>query len=386
MAGEVDGGAPAPGGDSGAGGGDAGGSSGSDFSSQYDKGSMEDTIARSLHSIREREEAGDDGDDGEGEQVDQTTGKTIKVREHVRQVKGGNGAAAPAAAKPGAAAAPGQQPAAQPGAEDITKLPTSWEPKFAEKFAALDPELKAQIHKREADARNGVAQYRQGAQFAARMAEDFVQPFVEDFRAVQMDGAEVIKSVMGTWQGLVRGGPADRVGIVRQIMSDFGINPSDLGMPQNSGGSGQGQGHSPELLSLRQEVSQLRGQLQTQEQQRQQASANQWRNEFNRFRSDPKNEFVMQVAPIMQRLILGGEAETYEEAYDKACKLEPNVRATMDGREAESRRKREAEEAAAAANANRVNVNTRGQRTEKTEPLTMDDTILATLRKIKARG
>src|SRR6478736_6121495 len=103
------------------------------------------------------EAGGSEGGAGEGAEIDPATGRAREKptgKFKTTQAKAGDGAAAeidPATGKPKVAA---------PGADAPHKvLPTTWKRELAPKFAALDPEVQQEIHRRETDARNGVAMY-----------------------------------------------------------------------------------------------------------------------------------------------------------------------------------------------------------------------------------
>jgi hypothetical protein len=346
----------------------------------YESGSMEETALKTLREIQAR--GGDEADEG-----DEGDGKTIKVKEHVRKVKGGAGDGAapeidPATGKPKAAAAP-------PGDAPHKVLPTTWKRELATEFGKLPEAVQQEIHRRETDARNGVAMYRKDAEFARDLANDLIVPYQRDFAAVGQAPKEAVKQVMDTWSGLVRatasGDKAAAVGIFSQMLQGFGITASDLADPRDGGQIRQGSGDDPRLSAALQRVEQLERNIQSQEQQREQAEIATMATEFARFRADPKHEFVDTVQPIMQRLILAGEAANYGEAYDKACLLDANVRAKLDERKAAEIRNRETAGAAAARKAAGVRLPSRGLPSQAPKPGTMDDTLRETLRQINSR-
>jgi len=80
-----------------------------------------------------------------------------------------------------------------------------------------------------------------------------------------------------------------------------------------------------EIAALRQSTNPeaIRNQLQEQME-----SAN-IKTEVDAFASNPKNNFLEQVKPLMASLLSSGQAKDLQEAYDKACWSDPTIRTSL---------------------------------------------------------
>lgn len=122
----------------------------------------------------------------------------------------------------------------------------------------------------------------------------------------------------------------DMVGGVAQIAQNGGIHPVALanqilaryGAATSEGQTGTDQGYqrpNVDLAPITQELSELRSYVQ----QQQTATV---QTEIQRFASDPKNTFFENVKADMGRLMNSGYAENMDDAYEKACWANPEIR------------------------------------------------------------
>lgn len=355
---------------------------GDERDSPYEKGSVEDTALTTLREIQKRgEELGDD-DAPEGETEEQKTAREAHNKGKVLDPKTGKYIDKPA--DPNAAAA-------QPKPHDV--LPRTWKRELGAEWGKLPEGVRQEIYRREQDALNGISTYKRDAETFQAVAQDLIVPYMEDFEAAGVTPKQGLKEVVGTWSQLVRGDEATRVGILLRLADDLGINRAAFGAPRDGGQQHRGQGDDPRLTTALQRIAQLEGNIRSQDEQRSRAEQDREHQEiqklateFNRFRADPKNEHVDKVAPTMQRLIMAGEAESYQEAYDKACQLDPSVREALATAQAAQQGKDEAARVAAAKRAGGTNVQRRGTPAAAGEPSSMAATARSVFRSINARN
>jgi hypothetical protein len=155
-----------------------------------------------------------------------------------------------------------------------------------------------------------------------------------------------------------------------QLAKDYDIDIGKLHSNPSQGSATV----DPELSTLKQEIQQLKGHVQTREQEEQQRELSAREAIVQKFLTDPKNEHAKAVLPKMVALFEAGEATDLQSAYEQAIWMVPEVRTKLIAKQEDERRKREAEQAAAARKAAAANVNRRGTPPTPTKPGTMEDT------------
>ena len=244
-------------------------------------------------------------------------------------------------AKPGtqATAAPaGTPPAAAPEAPKpappAVKPPQSWRPEVREKFAALPPEVQAEVVRREREVTTAM----QEAAEARKVAETFSR-VVEPYRALMTDAPDkVVGNLLQTAAALRTGTPQMKAQMLASIIHANAV-PIDLLDAALSGQAPQQQAQpqapafNPNDL-LQQAEQRVFQRLQQQAQQSVQAKA---RAEAEAFINSGKAEFIEDVRPIMANLLAAagqsGIALSLEDAYNQACMLNPDVSRVLKQRE-----------------------------------------------------
>lgn len=126
-----------------------------------------------------------------------------------------------------AALAQGQQAATmgnvQAQAVPELKAPQSWTPQAREKWAGVDPEIKAEIHRRESEAGRVIQSAAQQRQFVDAF-ERLMQPYEMFIRAENSNPLAAVDNMMRTAAQLRVGTPAAKVEIVAGIIKNFGID------------------------------------------------------------------------------------------------------------------------------------------------------------------
>lgn len=285
-----------------------------------------------------------------------------------------NAPAAPAAEKPAEPAAAAPAPA--PAAPD-TPYPKSWKPEFQEKWATLDPALKAEILRREDDFHKGTAPLRQAADFVRRFQEASA-PVAELYRS-GVDPIALYRNFAEAHATLSKGGP-EALTFLRSLAEDYRID-LNAEVPYVD----------PSLRALQQEVSGLHSQLSAREQADLAARRTQAQSQIEAFAADPKNAHFDAVATEMAAFLKADPKMTLEDAYAKAVWANPSVREKLLTAEIEAKKAKaaaeEADRAVKAAAASKGSV----RNTARTAPATgavgsMDDTMKETLARLRAKG
>jgi hypothetical protein len=200
--------------------------------------------------------------------------------------------------------------------------PKSWRKEVADKYwANLDPELQAEIERREADVNKGFETYRPKAQ----MADEFTQaltPYMPTINALGVNPAEATARLFNVEHQLRFGTEPQKIETVRNILQEYNISPESLfNHIQNTPPP------DPQVQAMQRYVQQLEqqyNQVLTQQQQREQQALN---SEIANFSAD-KEHFDL-VREDMAALLQAGRATDLQSAYDMAVYANPTTRAAM---------------------------------------------------------
>lgn len=199
----------------------------------------------------------------------------------------------------------------------LAAAPPAWSNSVKAKWAALDPEVRAEITKREADVHKGFTKMDDERQFAKTMKE-VVAPYEAIIRA---DGGTVpnaVQSVLNTAYILRTGDPQTKARAIQQVCQTYGIDLKLLAQPQGD--------VNPEVASLRTELQQLKGQMTQRQQAELQQMESQVLTTVETFAQDPKHPHFRAVSAHMGALMQAGEAKDMEQAYEMAVWARPELR------------------------------------------------------------
>lgn len=232
-----------------------------------------------------------------------------------------------------------EAPATSPEGQAYERAPASWKPAIREKWAGLDPEIRAEVMRREVEtstALNNSAQSR-------KLADDFqrtIQPYMQ---FIQADGASPLQAVdnmMRTAATLRTAAPAQKAAVIADIMQQFGVDVSLLDQQLTSRYSGQPTQQDPNAYVsqvLEQKlapIQQFMQQMQQQTTAQQQAKLSELSREVSEF--ETKNEFMEDVrgdvADILELAANRGVQMSLQEAYNKAILLHPQVSEVLEQR------------------------------------------------------
>ncbi|GAB3773767.1 hypothetical protein GCM10028796_46810 [Ramlibacter monticola] len=280
-----------------------------------------------------QQHATDEVDDAPGRTRDEL-GRFAKTGEGEAPAKAPGGPQA-APQQPGRAIAPAGAPGAPqaPAAPEL-KAPASWTPTAREKWGTVDPELRAEIHRREGEAQR-VLQESAGLRQFAQAFDSIVRPYEMFIRSENSDPLRAVQSLMNTAAELRVGTPQSKVNIVANIVRQHGIDLQmlDSALAQMLGVTDDGQ--APQQQPLRDpRVDQILAYQQQQQyaQQQQLAEREAW--EDNELRKSlasfaQTHEFYADVADTMADLIDAatrrGQAVDMEKIYARACQLDEQV-------------------------------------------------------------
>lgn len=213
------------------------------------------------------------------------------------------------------------------------RAPQSWTPAEREHFAKAPPEVQAAIDRVEQDTRRILSE----SAGARRLEKEFTQavaPFEGLFRQSGMTPVQAAQSAFGTIQQLVHGTPQSRADVFAKLMETYPTDYHHLdkrlsGAPEPQQ---QQQQLSPEAIAAQAEErvwQRINGR-------QAEAVKQQAMSELEDFASDPTNEFFQDVGPevlaIWQGAKARGKTVTLKQAYDSACRANPDVWDTLQRR------------------------------------------------------
>ncbi len=215
-----------------------------------------------------------------------------------------------------------------PVALSTEKPPQSWTPSAREKWATLDPEIKAEVIRREEASANGVRQIQE--KFAPMQGfVEQMRPVAAEAQAVGSDPVTYIHNMAMSERTLRTADMPTKFNELLRIADQYGIPLRDV-INKSVG--------QEVLKAPQQQQMQLPPELQ-----QELAAIRQWRQESERgqanqivtqFGSD--KEFINDVRNVMADLIERGMAADLPTAYDQACWMVPEVRQVMLARQGQA--------------------------------------------------
>ena len=281
------------------------------------------------------------------------------------------------AAEPSEEPAPAADPEAPPA--PATPAPRTWRPEASAEWAKLPPVVQAEIIKREEDMFRGIESYKADATFGKTM-QTVIKPFEHIMQQYNINPAQQINNLLLSHYKLAFGTPEEKSAILDRIITDYGLQAP-----------GEAPYVDPQVQALQTELQNLKSSLQGVQQQRENEVRTTLAKELDTFMKDPAHAEFETVASDIASLLQTGQAQSLQEAYDKAVWLNPVTRAKQIEREtlakAAEARKGAEKKAAEVRRATAANVRAKPKSASAATPLgSMDESLEATLAAIKARG
>jgi len=273
--------------------------------------------------------------------------------------------------KPEKAVSAVKQPVEQAATEAPVELsplqrPSSWKKEAQAKFATLDPEIQAEVMRRENDMHKGIEGYKQSAERATLYDRTFA-PYAETMRKIGTTPEQAISGLMQTDHNLRYGSPAQKVAIVHDIIKQYGIKPEWFDQQETQ--------VNPEVGHLQTRLQAMEAQQAAWQQEVQAREVGTLNSDIQSFAKN--NEHFEAVRDRMADLIQGGAAKTLQEAYDTAVWSDPNVRGALLAKQQAEERAKATAKATEAKKASSVNIRARGTIPAQAPLGSIEDTIRA---------
>jgi len=278
---------------------------------------------------------------------------------------------------------------------DAGEAPSSWRTGARLKWKDVDPEIRDEIIKREADMFRGISQYKNDADYG-RAVQQTVQPYMAMINAAGSTPAKAIGSMMDTYYRLTNADPQQKSHLLMQVAQQYG---ADMSVFKNDIDPEQAN-FQQQLQPLQNQIVQLQQNLRQRDNESRNFETSQAQNEIAAFHSAqedgkpkyPHFEIVRtQMADQIQISESQGIQLSLEQAYENVCWAIPEIRQQMlleQTTNGEEKRLQEVKDKTSKAKkADKVNLQQKGSYDETVNKPTGDvnDTLKETLREIKGR-
>lgn len=205
--------------------------------------------------------------------------------------------------------------------KEAAPAPEGWRAEAKAKWATLPADIQAEINRREQDMHKAVTTMDEDRSFAKEMQKTIL-PYMPLINQV---GSTPVKAVteMLNYAHTLQYGSAQAKGqllhaLAQRHGADMRMTPQATQQPQFQIGNLQQElqatkeqiARMPELIKQQQEEAKLQAVIEA-------------------FAADPKNAHYARVKPVMAALLSSGQAKDMQDAYDKACYAEPDIRSTL---------------------------------------------------------
>ena len=201
---------------------------------------------------------------------------------------------------------------------DLTRPPSSMSVEGKAKFASLEEPIRKEILRLDANFHKGIEQYKADAG-TGKEFHQIAQPYMAMIQAEGGTPAGAFRDLLNTAYQLRQNPQA----VVKALAQQYGVTLAAAPAEDEQGQV------SPEIAELRQQLADLKSGLTQGEQAQQQELRRSADEQLAKFASDSKNVYYNDVRNDMAGLIQSGLAKDIQDAYDKACRMNPTISATL---------------------------------------------------------
>lgn len=196
--------------------------------------------------------------------------------------------------------------------------PASWKKDYHEPWNTVDDKVKEYVWTREEQMRKGVEPLLSKAQYADEMQEALA-PYMNTISGLGLKPSQAISALAQADHVLRTSAPEQKVQYLMQLAQQYGINLN--------GAQQAAPAVDPNFYALQNELNSVRGEVLSWKQQQEAAQNQALLGEINNFAQ--KAEYFEEARPTMIQLLQSGVAETLEDAYDKAIRLDAGLFQTV---------------------------------------------------------
>lgn len=205
--------------------------------------------------------------------------------------------------------------------------PNAWTAQSKAKWAALPPEIQAEVAKREAEIHQGMTKLDEERQFG-KSTKEVITPYLPMITAEGSTPQKAIQSLLNTAYLLRTSTPQEKGRMLMDLARQYGADLSQVSQQQQKP-------IDPELQAIRQELGQLKSARQSEVSQREQHEQATIQSEIQTFAANPDHVHYESVKAHMASLLQGGltkgnsPQEHLRDAYDQAVYAKPDIRSTL---------------------------------------------------------
>lgn len=207
------------------------------------------------------------------------------------------------------------------------KGPNSWKATVREKFKSLPADVQAEVLRRENEHQRLMAESTDARKFASEFI-NVVQPYDAFLRSNNIHPLQAVSALMNDVYTLKTGSAEAKAKLIATIIQNNGVDINVLDQVL----SGQMPQVDEHTAALQRQVQEMQQRLAAQDRQAHEAQASSINNQITAFANNPANEFFHDVVGDMQVLLNSGHASSLEDAYEKACRLNPEVYSVLQSR------------------------------------------------------
>ena len=229
--------------------------------------------------------------------------------------------AKPAERKTGTLTVPDKVAAAPTSKAEAKPLnaPEGWAATAKAKFATLDPDIQAEVIRRESDMHRQFTAQDQDRSLGKKIRET-ASPYLATIRAEGGDEAAAFQQFLNYAHIMRAATPQQKAQALQNVAQLYNV---PIGQQAQ-----QPQTHSA-LQALQAKQNEMAQWIEQQNQQRQNQEQAQLFSEIAEFQSADGHDHFEQVKELMGSLLMSGQAKDLQDAYDKAIWANPEIRSTL---------------------------------------------------------
>jgi len=228
--------------------------------------------------------------------------------------------------------------------DPIAKAPQAWKPEAREHWDAIPEQARREIVRHEQQVKEAIRDTVQARQFA-QAVQQTLQPYQHFIKAENSNPIQAIDNLMGTAAALRTGNAEQVADLVTQITTQFGTGRFGKEFIQKLDEKLSGKApkpENPEITALKQQyeqelapLKQMQQQMQQQQTYYQQQEQQATQAELQQFASQAEflDDVRMDMADLMDMAANKGKEISFQEAYDRACWANPEIRSVLTKRQ-----------------------------------------------------
>jgi hypothetical protein len=232
--------------------------------------------------------------------------------------------------------------------QEVKGPPKSWKKDYHDHWGKLDPAIQDYVLQREDEYYRGVGTYKQSAELGQQFMEA-AKPYEPLMKQLGVNPVQAFQALANADYTLRTADRSTKAQLFAQLAQQYGVDLTDVQAPPIV---------DPSVAELQQTVMQMRQSLLQQQQMYEDLQRGMLEPQIQQYQTKPHFE---DLRPTMAQLLQNGMAQTLEDAYDKALRLNPQMFDEVQAQQRQAEEQKRLQEAAqAAARAKTVAVQVRG--------------------------